>query len=218
VDPTEPISRRRILLSHGSGGALAVLAGCTDENTEIGNGSSNGTGDRDGSEDRNGNSDDSDSDSGSESEATDNETQSGSDDTDDSTGSETEESDDSLDLREANVVDVSFEGQDGSYTFDVSLRHDDDGEEGYANWWQLERPDGTQLGRRDLTHPHSQQPFTRSETIEIPDDVDCVVVRGHDQTHGYGGLAVAVDLGSGTMRTIDQGTEKQPFEAEMCPG
>lgn len=217
MDPTEPISRRRILLSHGSGGALAVLAGCTDENTEIGNGSSNGTGDRDGSEDRNGNSDDSDSDSGSESEATDNETQSGSDDTDDSTGSETEESDDSLDLREANVVDVSFEGQDGSYTFDVSLHHDDGGEDGYANWWQVERLNGTMLGRRDLRHAHSWQPFTRSETIEVPGDVDCVVVRGHDQTHGYGGLAAILRLDSGSYRTVEQGSEQQSFDTGDCP-
>jgi carboxymethylenebutenolidase len=121
------------------------------------------------------------------------------------------------DLREANVVEVSFEGGGGTYTFDVTLHHDDDGEAGYANWWQVERLDGTRLGRRDLLHAHSEQPFTRSGTIEIPDDASCVVVRGHDQTHGYGGVAMVVNLDSGETRPIDQGREKQSFDPADCP-
>jgi len=122
-----------------------------------------------------------------------------------------------LDLREANVVDVAFDGGDGSYEFDVTLHHDDDGEEGFANWWQVERPGGEQLGRRELLHAHSNQPFTRSETIDVPDDVPCVVVRGHDQTHGYGGRAVLVNLDSGGMRAVDQGPEPESFAASDCP-
>ncbi|MDY7081337.1 MAG: hypothetical protein SXQ77_02765, partial [Halobacteria archaeon] len=42
---------------------------------------------------------------------------------------------DDLDLREANVVGVSFDVEDDVYNFDVTLYHDDDGESGYANWW-----------------------------------------------------------------------------------
>ncbi|MEF8813910.1 MAG: hypothetical protein V5A55_08830 [Halovenus sp.] len=122
-----------------------------------------------------------------------------------------------LDPREANVVGVAVEEQNGTYTFDVTLHHDDDGEEGYANWWQVERPDGTRLGRRDLLHAHSQQPFTRSEAIDVPAEVSCVVVRGHDQTHGYGGLAVVMDLASGETRTVNQGTAKQSFDTDNCP-
>jgi len=122
-----------------------------------------------------------------------------------------------LDRREANVVGVAVEGGNGTYTVDVALHHDDDGEDGYANWWQVERLDGTQLGRRELLHPHSQQPFTRSETIEIPDGVGCVVVRGHDQTHGYGGVAVLLDIASGATRSVDQGPEPQSFDASDCP-
>jgi len=142
---------------------------------------------------------------------------SGSDDSegDDSEGDD--ESDDELDLREANVVEVAFEEQDGAYLFDVTLHHDDDREEGYANWWQVERLDGARLGRRDLLHAHSRQPFTRSETVEVPADVACVVVRGHDQTHEYGGLAVVVRLDSGETRTIDQGTARQSFDTSDCP-
>lgn len=129
------------------------------------------------------------------------------------TGTETQ-----LDLREANVVDVAFERADGSYTFDVTLHHDDDGEQGYANWWQVERLDGTRLGRRDLLHAHSQQPFTRSETIEIPTEVTCAVVRGHDQTHEYGGQLMTVDLESGETRAVEQGSEPRSVEEDDCPG
>jgi hypothetical protein len=124
---------------------------------------------------------------------------------------------DELDLREANVVGVDFSEEGGSYQFDVTLHHDDDGEDGYANWWQVERPDGTQLGRRDLLHPHSRQPFTRSESIEVPDDVTCVVVRGHDETHGYGGQAMLVNLDSGATRAVDQGSDQQSFSESDCP-
>jgi len=131
----------------------------------------------------------------------------------DSTESTAEE----LDLREANVVDVAVEATGGSYEFDVTLHHDDDGEAGYANWWQVERLDGTQLGRRPLLHAHSRQPFTRSETIEIPETVSCVVVRGHDQTHDYGGRAMVVALDSGATKAIDQGSEPRPVDESDCP-
>ena len=122
-----------------------------------------------------------------------------------------------LDRREANVVGVEFEKQDGSVNFSVTLHHDDAGEEGYANWWQVETLEGTRLGRRDLAHPHANQPFTRDETIEIPAEVACVVVRGHDQTHGYGGRAVLVDLASGHTLAVNQGAEPDAFDSTDCP-
>jgi len=122
-----------------------------------------------------------------------------------------------LDLREANVTAVEFEGGDGSYEFDVTLYHDDDGENGYANWWQVESLGGEQLGRRTLLHAHSTAPFTRSETIDVPSGTTCVVVRGHDQTHEYGGQAVLVNLDSGTTRAVDQGPDPATFDASDCP-
>jgi hypothetical protein len=123
---------------------------------------------------------------------------------------------DELDLREANVVGVSVDHEGGdSYRFDVTLHHDDDGEDGYANWWQVESLDGSKLGRRELLHAHSQQPFTRSESIEVTGDT-CVVVRGHDQTHGYGGGAMVVDVESGETDTVRQGGERQPIDQRSC--
>ncbi|EMA02051.1 hypothetical protein SAMN05443574_11173 [Haloarcula vallismortis] len=122
------------------------------------------------------------------------------------------------DLREANVVGVAITNESGGdYRFDVTLYHDDDGEDGYANWWQVETLGGDRLGRRDLAHAHSTAPFTRSEMIPVPDDTACVVVRGHDQTHGYGGQAMTVAIPSGATRAIQQGSERQPVTASDCP-
>jgi anti-sigma28 factor (negative regulator of flagellin synthesis) len=122
-----------------------------------------------------------------------------------------------LDLREANVVGVETEARNGSYRFDVTLIHDDSGEDGYANWWQVETLDGEQLGRRDLLHAHGTQEFTRSETVKVPDGTTCVVVRGHDQNHGYGGEAMLVNLESGATEAVRQGGEKQSVADATCP-
>ncbi|WP_280584973.1 hypothetical protein [Halorubrum sp. Boch-26] len=180
------LPRRRLLAVLASGGALAALAGCAESDTATEGGTDSGNG----------------GDTESESDAT------------DGTGSEPPAADE-LDLQEANVVDVGSEATDGGYAFDATLHHDDDGEEGYANWWQVERLDGTRIGRRELLHAHSEQPFTRSETVAIPDDdVTRVVVRGHDQTHGYGGVAALVALDDGSVRFVDQGPEPRSFDAE----
>ncbi|MFB6361836.1 MAG: hypothetical protein ABEH59_11015 [Halobacteriales archaeon] len=44
-----------------------------------------------------------------------------------------------------------------------------------------------------------------------------MVVRGHDQTHGYGGHAMLVNLETGAKRRIDQGLEPRSFDGEECP-
>ena len=116
-----------------------------------------------------------------------------------------------LDLHEANVVGVDIESTDEGYRFDVTLYHDDEGEDGYANWWQVETTGGERLGRRELAHPHGTERFTRSATIEIPDGTSRVVVRGHDRTHGYGGQAMLVTLETGATETVGQGPETRSF-------
>ena len=123
---------------------------------------------------------------------------------------------DELDLREANVMGVTFEQSGDDYRFSVTLLHDDDGEDGYANWWVVESLDGTELGRRELLHAHGTQEFTRSETISIPEGTTCVVVRGHDQTHGYGGQAMLVNLETGATRAERQGPNPQSFSDATC--
>jgi hypothetical protein len=122
-----------------------------------------------------------------------------------------------LDLREANVTAVAVRSDGGDVRFDVALYHDDDGEDGYANWWQVEALDGTRLGRRDLLHAHGTREFTRSATVSVPEGATCVVVRGHDQTHGYGGRAMLVNLDSGATRPVEQGPEPRAVDGADCP-
>ncbi|WP_325064174.1 hypothetical protein [Halobacterium bonnevillei] len=133
------------------------------------------------------------------------------------TGRSDETGNSALDLREANVTGVETEPVTDGVRFDVTLYHDDDGEDGHANWWQVERLDGDRLGRRDLSHAHGTLEFTRSSTVQIPDDVDCVVVRGHDQTHGYGGQAMLLAIDDGATRTVRQGEDPDSFSSSDCP-
>jgi hypothetical protein len=120
-------------------------------------------------------------------------------------------------LREANVTAVDVADAGGDVRFDVTLYHDDDGESGYADWWQVESLDGDRLGRRELLHAHGTRRFTRSATVAVPDAVRCVVVRGHDQTHGYGGQAALVRPGDGASRFVRQGPDPRSFGAGDCP-
>jgi hypothetical protein len=120
------------------------------------------------------------------------------------------------DLREANVVAVAVERSADGYRFDVTLIHDDDGEDGYANWWQVETLDGERLGRRELAHPHGTREFTRSATVAVPDGTACVVVRGHDQTHGYGGQAMLVTVETGATTAVRQGSERAAMDGREC--
>ncbi|PSP15278.1 hypothetical protein BRC62_07945 [Halobacteriales archaeon QH_10_67_13] len=93
-----------------------------------------------------------------------------------------------LDLAEANVVDVAIEPAGPEDAYEFAV-----------------------------TLPHARQPFTRSATIEVG-SASCVVVRGHDQTHGFGGRAVLFDLDSEAAESIAQGTAPRPFNSTDCPG
>ncbi|MDF1499045.1 MAG: hypothetical protein P1P76_01030 [Anaerolineales bacterium] len=112
-----------------------------------------------------------------------------------------------LDLREANVLDVQYDDLgEGRYRFDVTLLHDDQGEApSFADSWQVWDLQGNLLGERVLAHSHGTQPFTRSATIEIPEGVSTVLVRGHDMEHGHGGQSMRVDLESGEMEVYEEG-------------
>ncbi|MEF8852011.1 MAG: hypothetical protein V5A28_06290, partial [Haloarculaceae archaeon] len=77
--------------------------------------------------------------------------------------------------------------------------------------------DGDQLGRRTLLHAHSTDPFTRSETVDVPAGTTCVVVRGHDQTHGYGGQAMVVNVETGATARVSQGSERRSVDGSECP-
>lgn len=102
----------------------------------------------------------------------------------------------SLDYAQVREVEVTPTGA-GSYRFSVTVRHNDEGWDHYADEWQVYDPEtGEVYGTRELLHPHdNEQPFTRSlSDVEIPDDVTVVAVRAKCNVHGYGGREVVVDL------------------------
>lgn len=83
----------------------------------------------------------------------------------------------------------------GAWTFAVTVRHDDQDPDHWADWWRVRTPDGKELGRRVLLHSHvGEQPFTRDEHIRIPPGLTAVIVEAHDKVHGLGGETVTVDL------------------------
>lgn len=118
-----------------------------------------------------------------------------------------------IDLQEANVTKVEYQLIDGTeYNFDVTLYHDDDGEApNYADSWQVETLNGTILGTRILAHSHGTVEFTRSATITIPVNIHEIVVRGHDQNHGYGGQVCLINMTSNEFVYFDQGEESIDF-------
>jgi hypothetical protein len=98
---------------------------------------------------------------------------------------------------EADVVDVqASRSGDGTWRFDVTVRHADAGWDHYADAFEVVAPDGTVLGTRTLLHPHvDEQPFTRSLSgVVIPGGIEEVAVRAHDSVDGYGGAEITVVL------------------------
>ncbi len=117
-----------------------------------------------------------------------------------------------LNLEEANVTNVLYTKLEGdNYRFDVTLIHDDDGEVKYADSWQVETLKGTLLGIRILTHAHGTVEFTRNGEITIPSIIDTIVVRGHDQTHDFGGQVMILSLLNSTKIFVNQGPSPLDF-------
>ena len=101
------------------------------------------------------------------------------------------------DLAYAQVVFVTAtQSGDGTWRFDTTVRHNDQGWDNYADAWQVIDVEGNVLGERILLHPHdNEQPFTRSQSgIVIPDGVTQVIVQAKDNVEGFGGQVVMVDL------------------------
>lgn len=98
---------------------------------------------------------------------------------------------------EADVEDVRVEKTgEGTYRFSVTVRHGDAGWDHYANKWDISGPDGVIYGTRVLLHPHeNEQPFTRSlGAVEIPKEVQSVILRAYDSVHAGGGREMNIEL------------------------
>jgi hypothetical protein len=91
----------------------------------------------------------------------------------------------------------------GTWRFEVTVQHADEGPEHYADQWELLIPlaDGQTLSyARPIAQPHPQeQPFTTSLAgIRVPAGSTRIQVRAHDNRDGYGGQEVGVDLEAGS--------------------
>ena len=102
------------------------------------------------------------------------------------------------DLNYAQVEFVkAVQSSNDSWTFSVTVRHNDEGWNHYADAWEVIDPkSGEVLAGRVLAHPHeTEHPFTRSlSRIVFPEGQRFVEVRAKCQIHGFGGKAVLVNL------------------------
>ena len=112
---------------------------------------------------------------------------------------------------EVEVIDVKATQQsDKSWSFNVTLKHTDEGWNHYANQWQIIAPDNKILGTRTLYHPHvNEQPFTRSLSgVKIPAELKTVRVIAKDTVHGLSHKAVEINLANGKVKQISLDLKK----------
>lgn len=98
---------------------------------------------------------------------------------------------------QASVLDATVVANaDGTYGFNVTVTHADEGWQHYANKWDVLDETGNVIATRVLYHPHvDEQPFTRSlGRVEIPIGVTRVTIRASDTVHGAGARTFTLDL------------------------
>ncbi len=97
----------------------------------------------------------------------------------------------------ADVIKATAEHcADGTYTFSVTVQHEDEGWKHYADRWEIIGPNDEVLATRVLLHSHvGEKSFTRTKAgVSIPETIERVRVRAHDSLHGYGGIETEVIL------------------------
>ncbi len=98
---------------------------------------------------------------------------------------------------QADVINVkASQADDKTWRFDVTLKHDDEGWDHYANQWVITDLDNKILATRTLYHPHvHEQPFTRNiQGVKIPDSITRVKIIARDSVHQRTGKVVEYDL------------------------
>ena len=93
------------------------------------------------------------------------------------------------------VENVTLSPNGDRWRIDVTLSHPDTGWDHYADGWAVLDMDGTEIGFRELVHPHeTEQPFTRGTTITIPDGVSRIQIRPRDNVDGWSDVTYPVDV------------------------
>ncbi|MEG3613663.1 hypothetical protein [Isoptericola haloaureus] len=98
--------------------------------------------------------------------------------------------------RHPDVLEVVADCAGKTCDLEVTISSPYDTPQRYADGWRVLTEDGVVLGVHTLAHDHAgEQPFTRTQRgVEIPREVEAVVVEGRDQEHGFGGRTVTVTL------------------------
>lgn len=97
----------------------------------------------------------------------------------------------------ADVINAEIlRNDDGSFTFNVTVQHEDEGWKHYADHWLILDKNEQIIAARKLMHPHvKEQPFTRSLSyIQIPDDVTEVIIRAHCSVDEYTGKDLTLKI------------------------
>lgn len=104
----------------------------------------------------------------------------------------------------------AVQNSNNSWTFYVTVRHNDEGWNHYADLWVITDPEsGNILGERVLAHPHlNEQPFARSLSgVVLPEGQRFLEFSAKCTRHGYEGQRIFVDLemeaGEGYMVRIN---------------
>lgn len=120
----------------------------------------------------------------------------------------------------AQVTEVSITGQDGEYTFNVTISSPDLGCQQYADWWEVIDTDGNLFYRRTLGHSHvNEQPFTRSGGPILISETIQVYVRAHMNTTSYGSKVFKGSVTDGfTSSNLDTDFAKDLEELTPLPG
>ncbi|GAA0781198.1 hypothetical protein E1180_20675 [Roseibium denhamense] len=105
-------------------------------------------------------------------------------------------SSDAAQAGDVEIVNAEARKSGDSWTFSVTLRHEDTGWEHYADQWAVYSTSGDLLGERVLFHPHvEEQPFTRSLSgVKIPDGMTKVIIRARDNVDGVSPQAFELTL------------------------
>lgn len=113
---------------------------------------------------------------------------------------------------ETHVVGLQYKSPEssGGYEFFVGLQAPEADGLG-ATWWQVETLDREKIARKTFQKPRGGR-FTTVKTIEIPEDVTAVVVRGRGRRSKYGGRVMLADLNAGLIKIENQGEEPKSFE------
>lgn len=104
------------------------------------------------------------------------------------------------------IVKVKLSKNALKWRVSVTMRHADSGWDHYADAWRIVISKTNRvLGTRTLVPHVNEQPFTRSMTVDIPNNVTHVYVEARDNVHGWSKNRVNIDLQkkSGDRYTID---------------